>query len=237
MMVNQGIDYFGRQHFFSKIQDRSTLKIRHDMYDFLKSVVGDVKGLIFLDHGSTPDTHRLASNCFLHWLVQDEAKVYTTSPENIDHLAQNIPGVTVLNWPLDLEVLSSRPEYTLSSAVIEHVGSERSQIQYVESLLDISPCLFITTPNRFHWLEFHTKIPFLHWLPRSLHRKILKMLGMNFWADENNLNLISKSEFEKIILAAAENIGANVNLTWYTPRFLGMISNLCVIVKKASACP
>jgi hypothetical protein len=115
--------------------------------------------------------------------------------------------------------------------VIEHVGSERVQVEYIESLLGLSPCLFMTTPNRFHWLEFHTKLPLLHWLPRSWHRAVLKAIGLKFWAKEKNLRLISKSEFEAMIQRAARNLDLSVELTWYTPKFLGMVSNLCVLVR------
>ena len=48
------------------------------------------------------------------------------------------------------------------------------------------------TPNRFHPLEFHTKIPIIHWLPKKFYRKILKFLGLKFFADEKNLNLLSE---------------------------------------------
>ncbi|MFN5971137.1 MAG: hypothetical protein ACK47N_21490 [Microcystis sp.] len=120
--------------------------------------------------------------------------------------------------------------YIISSAVIEHVGNEQSQIEYVSSLLRLCPRLFITTPNRYHWLEFHTRLPLLHWLPRSWHRCVLNLIGMKFWASEKNLRLLAEDEFARIIEQAARINGLKVTLHWYKPKFLGLVSNLCVLV-------
>tara|TARA_B100000795_G_scaffold257339_1_gene230497 strand:- start:203 stop:784 length:582 start_codon:yes stop_codon:yes gene_type:complete len=86
-----------------------------------------------------------------------------------------------------------------SNAVIEHVGSFENQIKFIRECVRLSKSeVFITTPNRFFPFDFHTKIPLLHMLPKSLHRKILKFIGLGFYANEKNLNLLSKSEIVKI---------------------------------------
>jgi hypothetical protein len=230
-MTIQGIDYFGRRHPLARLHDQSTLRMRNKMYVFLRRAIYNVRQKVFLDHGATPDTHRAASNCFLRWLIQDGATVYATSPERIDHLSQDIPGVKVIPWPIESQHLPQPIDYVVSSAVLEHVGSINQQIAYIQSLLEIADNLFLTTPNRFHWLEFHTKLPLLHWLPRPLHREILHVIGIKFWSKEQNLNLVSQTELETIVQTAAQNLGMTVKLQWYTPRFLGMVSNLCVLVE------
>ena len=86
-----------------------------------------------------------------------------------------------------------------SNAVIEHVGSFQNQTKFIRECVRLSKSeVFITTPNRFFPFDFHTKIPLLHMLPKSLHRKILKFIGLSFYANEKNLNLLSKSEIIKI---------------------------------------
>ncbi len=224
-----GIDYFGHKLPFARLHSQTTLKVRRKVYDFLKHSIGEIEGKAFLEHGATPNTTREASNCFIHWLIEDGAKVYATSPENIVHLEQVFPKLTVLSWPPELSSLS-QIDYIISSAVIEHVGSESSQIDYVTNLLQLHPKILITTPNRYHWLEFHTKIPLLHWLPRSWHRQLLRGIGLTFWGSENNLRLLSRKDLLKIIQKAARINDLDVNLTCYYPRFLGMVSNLCVLI-------
>ena len=41
-------------------------------------------------------------------------------------------------------------------------------------------------------------LPFIHWLPKKIHRKILKFLNYDFLHKEENLNLISTKDFLKI---------------------------------------
>ena len=229
-----GIDYFGKKLPFAQLHNQTTLKIRRDIYNFFTSAIGGVKDKVFLDHGSTPETTRQASNCFIRWLMENEAQVYATSPEKIDHLEQVFPGLVVLPWP---PLASNLPgiDYLISSAVIEHVGTEKSQIEYLSSLFKLCPRVLVTTPNRYHWLEFHTKLPLFHWLPRSLHRTVLRLLGMKFWAEEQNLRLLSKQDFARSIESAAALNGMNIRTTWYQPRFLGLASNLYALVEECEA--
>ncbi|MBW4554982.1 MAG: hypothetical protein KME59_03415 [Trichormus sp. ATA11-4-KO1] len=225
----RGIDYFGRNLPFTKLHIKAALQARRKMYVWLRKQVGTVEDQVFLDHGSTPDTVREDSNCFIRWLTEDGAIVYATSPEDISHLEKVFPGLAVISWPPEKNNLD-KVDYIISSAVIEHVGTEQQQIQYINNLLQISNNILITTPNRYHWLEFHTKIPLLHWLPRYWHRRILKLIGMNFWSNENNLHLLSKKDLLKIINISAEFTKFDINATWYEPKFLGMVSNLVVLL-------
>lgn len=233
MSEQLGIDYFERQHPLAELHNQTTLKYRRKIYHFLDKMMGGVEGKVILDHGSTPDTEREASNCFIRWLLQDKARVYAASPESIAHLEQAFPGVMVADWPLQPEQMAPL-DCLLSSAVIEHVGTQEDQINYVCSLLQLNTSLLITTPNRYHWLEFHTKLPLLHWLPRSWHRRLLHLIGKTFWASEGNLRLLSKADFSTVINQAAQRQGQDLIVTWYQPRFLGMVSNLCAFIQTST---
>ncbi len=230
MIKNSGIDYFGLTYPFASLHNKTTVRYRQKMYYFLQKSINGVNDKRFLDHGSTPNTQRDASNCFIKWLLADRAQVYATSPENIEHLVAIYPGLQIVPWPphaSDIRGLNC----LISSAVIEHVGAEEQQIQYLRDLIKLCPQIFITTPNRYHWLEFHTKLPLIHWLPRGWHRWLLKVIGLNFWAQPKNLHLISAKEFQRIIHLAAIQEGQSVNLSWYKPRLLGLVSNLCILIQ------
>jgi hypothetical protein len=68
-------------------------------------------------------------------------------------------------------------EIVHSNATIEHVGSFDNQIKFVRELYRISKkIIFIQTPNRYFPIDFHTLLPFLHWLPKKMHRKILEKI-------------------------------------------------------------
>ena len=86
--------------------------------------------------------------------------------------------------------------------------------------------LIIITPNKFHPIDFHTKIPFLHWFPKRIHKKILKMLNLSFYSKEENLNLLSKSDILNLI---------NLEEIVYEFKFIKFMffkSNLIFIAKK-----
>ena len=55
-----------------------------------------------------------------------------------------------------------------------------------------------TGENRWFPLELHTFLPVLHWLPRRWHRRLLARLGMTFWAEEANLNLLGARDLRSL---------------------------------------
>jgi hypothetical protein len=56
----------------------------------------------------------------------------------------------------------------------------------------VSERVFVTTPNRWFPVEMHTGLPLLHYLPAASFRRILTTLGMDFYANEQALNLLTE---------------------------------------------
>ena len=88
----------------------------------------------------------------------------------------------------------------MSNATIEHEGNTLNQKKMLKNVIKLTKKNFVlTTPNKFYPIELHTKIPLIHWFPKSIYRKILKFLGLSFYADEKNLNLLSVNELKKML--------------------------------------
>jgi ubiquinone/menaquinone biosynthesis C-methylase UbiE len=120
-------------------------------------------------------------------------------------------------------------DYVISTATIEHVGSFKNQINFVKECFRVSKKkLFITTPNRFFPIDFHTRLPFIHWLPKHVHRKILTILNENFLNLEKNLNLLCKKSLIKI----CKRINIQ-NYKIYSIKTFGLTSNLVLIISKS----
>jgi hypothetical protein len=86
-----------------------------------------------------------------------------------------------------------------SSAVLEHVGSLRNQIAFVRECCRVArKWVFLTTPNRWFPVEFHTVLPVVHWLPKNVFRALMRVTGYSFFAEESNLNLLSAKEVRAI---------------------------------------
>jgi hypothetical protein len=65
--------------------------------------------------------------------------------------------------------------------------------------------VFVTTPNRWFPIEFHTLLPLVHWLPPEHFRKLLVLTGRDFFAGQRNLNLLSMRQLRRI--AAHAGVG------------------------------
>lgn len=73
-----------------------------------------------------------------------------------------------------------------SNAVLEHVGGKELQRAFVAEAVRVSRRVFLTTPNRWFPVELHTRLPLVHWLPRSAAGRAYDLAGMP-WAKDNRL--------------------------------------------------
>ena len=119
-------------------------------------------------------------------------------------------------------------DFVISNAVIEHVGSYTKQQKMIQNIIKLSKKYFvIQTPNRYHPIEFHTKMIFIHWLPKNIFRKILKVLGMVSFSKEKNLNLISEKDINKLFKKYKDVVEYKI----FRINFLGFTSNFVIIGK------
>jgi len=198
---------------------------RQKMYQNLSSVLNDSNYKSILDIGSTSDTGK-SSNAFLHFLRAD--KIVSISD-------QEIMGTTRKQFPhvqfkkdngLKLSIENSSFDLVFSNAVIEHVGNLQNIEQFINEAVRVAKHrVVLITPNRWFFLETHTKLLFLHWIPAKYFRFILKKIGMEFFSLEENLNLLSKSMLHSAL--SRQNI-ENFSLRYVN--FLGYPSNIVVTI-------
>ena len=114
------------------------------------------------------------------------------------------------------------------SATIEHVGSYKNQKKLISELFRVSKnYVFLTTPHRGFPIDFHTKLPLIHLLPKNIHRKILKIIGLSYFAIEKNLNLL----FPKDIVQILKTLKIKNYKIVYN-KFAFLKSNIILIIKK-----
>jgi SAM-dependent methyltransferase len=116
-----------------------------------------------------------------------------------------------------------------SNAVIEHVGDEQQQILFLSEIRRTCKKLFITTPNRYFPIEIHTRLPFLHWLPKRIFDKMLSFTPKR-WAAGDYMNLLSIRKC-KILLKKAGIDRYQI----YKNRFLGITMDFCIVVHDTSS--
>lgn len=208
--------------------DKIVLKKRFEIISVIKKFLKDVKIENVLDVGSTHDDINASSNYIIKNLGEyKEYKSISDQKIETDFFKEKLKKSITADFSND-EITKFKCDLVISNATIEHVGSIENQIKMCENIIKLSKKYFIiNTPNRFHPIEFHTKLPFMHWLPKKFYRNILKLIGLKFFADEKNLNLLSENDI--IFMMKKLN---QVDFEIKKIDFLFFKSNLILIGKK-----
>jgi 2-polyprenyl-3-methyl-5-hydroxy-6-metoxy-1,4-benzoquinol methylase len=189
-----------------KFIDRVVIKKRKEMVDIINNHLENYSLSSVLDIGTTNDLENESSN----YLVKNikNIKIFKSlSNQKIDSkFFQKTLNKSITEELNDHDISTFSSDVVISNATIEHVGNVKNQLKKISNTIKLSKKIFIiTTPNRYHPIDFHTKIPLIHWFPKKIHRKILSLLGLNFFAKEENLNLLSKNNLE-FLLSHFKNI-------------------------------
>ena len=98
-------------------------------------------------------------------------------------------------------------DFALANAIIEHVGDEAEQRQFVAEHVRVARTWVMTTPNTWFPIESHTARLFRHWSPA--------------WRAQQSefTRLLSKREFRALLPAEARVVGH-----WWSPTFTAYYS-------------
>lgn len=202
-------------------------KMRRVMFDRFLST-GVMPEDTILDVGVTSDEKLVASNYLEAWYPYKD-RITACGVDDASFLEQKYPGVLYVrgngcHLPFDNE------EYDVvhSSAVLEHVGSRAQQKLFISELVRTARRFaFLTTPNRWFPVEFHTLLPLLHWLPPPTFRRILRRLGHDVLSREENLNLLGAKDIHALCQALQIR-----NYKIDSVRLGGLSSNLLLTIRK-----
>jgi hypothetical protein len=184
-----------------------------------------------LDVGVTSDRSYIHSNYLEAW-YPEKNRITAVGIDDASFLEQLYPGLRFIPADgRDLPFPDGAFDHVHSSAVLEHVGSRANQARFLRELWRVTrKTLFVTTPNRGFPVEFHTVLPLVHWLPPATFRALLRRIGRAFFADENNLNLMTRDDICRA--AASAGIGeAEVR----SVALLGWPSNLLLVAQRRPA--
>ena len=180
-----------------------------------------------LDIGTSP-----VNNKYQNYLIHKypyKKKITCASDLQLKEIKKKYPEIKTLQCDGRKIPLKNKSfDIVMSNATIEHVGNYNNQKKFVKEAMRLSKRLvFIATPNRYFPIDFHTLIPLIHWLPKKIHRFILKKIGLDFFSKEKNLNLLSDNELKKIC-SSLQIKNYEINKI----RVLGFCTNLVLSIKK-----
>jgi hypothetical protein len=183
-----------------------------------------------LDIGATSDREYDHSNYLEAWCPHKSRLTALGIDSGAAVLEANYPGLRfVLGDGRSLPFCDGAFDYVHSAAVLEHIGNAQQQMAFIAEACRVArKGVFITTPNRWYPIEFHTVLPLVHWLPARAFRALLRTIGHAFLASEENLNLISARQLR----AMADRLGLADECQIGGVRFMGLVSNLLFMVHK-----
>ena len=228
------IDYFQKdKKRLGRIRSYFAGRARKRMFDRFIALANPKPTDLVLDLGVTPDCSFPDSN-FFEKLYPYTDKITMGSIEDASKLEEVFKGAKFVriipNKALPFD--DKQFDILFCSAVLEHVGDYEWQIFFVQECLRVAKKIYLTTPNRWFPIEFHTYLPLFHWLPQQLHQRILKMLGMEFWAKTENLNLLSVGELHNIYNILCSIGCVCIKSTIYKNRLFGWVSNLILYMEE-----
>jgi len=203
---------------------------RRKMFTAFRSASGIATDDTVVDVGATSDRSYHHSNYFEAWYPH-KSRITAVGLDDASFLEQQYAGVKFIKADgRELPFENGAFDFAHSSAVIEHVGSREMQIRFLRELWRVArKGIFVTTPNRWFPVEFHTVLPLLHWLPQPLYRKVLIGLHRGFFAREENLNLLSAGT-----LADAARAAGIDRFRITSVGILGWPTNLLLVAFKSS---
>jgi ubiquinone/menaquinone biosynthesis C-methylase UbiE len=175
------------------LPDRIAGRMRRRMFECFLVALSPSPHDTILDVGATSDQTLSHSNYVVSWYPHKQ-NITTVGIDDASFLESRYPGVTFRKASgLNLPFPDNSFDFVHSSAVLEHVGSRENQTKFIGELARVSrKGFFLTTPNRWFPVEFHSLLPFVHWLPRSFFWGALRMTGRGELADESVLNLLDR---------------------------------------------
>ncbi|MDR2439052.1 MAG: methyltransferase domain-containing protein [Planctomycetaceae bacterium] len=203
-------------------------KARIQMFRQLELLVDFVTVEQVLDVGVTSERDRVETNIFEEY-YPFKNRVTALSPQDASWIEETWSGMKYVHGNgCEMPFADNQFDLVVSFAVIEHIGSLENQKKFLAECVRVAQkYVFIATPNRYYPIEFHTVLPLIHWLPKSIHRKILKFFRYDFFAEETNLNLLSKQSLTQI----CQELKIKTYQIRYI-RFFGLKSNLLLFIEK-----
>ena len=203
-------------------------RVRRRMFDMFMQRFDPAPRERVLDIGVTSDRVYAASNYFEQFYPY-RASLTAAGVDDASFLETLYPGVRFVSADvLAMPFADASFDLVHSAAVLEHVGSSENQAKMVAECLRVARRgIFLTTPNRWFPIEFHTQLPLVHWLPKPAGRAVLRRLGYGFFAEEQNLNLVSAAQL-RAMAARFERWSVQILFV----RLFGWTSNLILVAER-----
>lgn len=188
------------QH-MQQIKHKLMAKSRENKYqEFIRLAALKNKDTI-LDVGAADEEYSPYDN-YLEKRFLNHSQITALSLHDMDIFKSRYPDIGVVTYPGGKFPFKDK-QFTAvhSNAVIEHVGDDDKQIEFIKELSRCGEKFYFSTPAKEFPFEIHTNYPFIHWLPKSFFDPIVKRLRKG-WASGDYMYLLSKRRLRSLVQRA-----------------------------------
>jgi hypothetical protein len=121
-----------------------------------------------------------------------------------------------------------------SNSVIEHVGSWERQMQFASEIRRVANALWVQTPAYECPIEPHYLAPFVHFLPRSFQKLIIRWCTLWGWMERPNTEEINSMVETTRLLRKAEMRQLFPDCEIVTERMLLIIPKSYIAIRRPS---
>jgi len=132
---------------------------------------------VILDVGGYPDFWR-----------ESHIAVHRIDSLNIQFVPQPAPDQlplvrTLVGDGCKMSFSDKSYKIAFSNSVIEHVGNYTMQQKFAAEICRVGERIWVQTPAFAFPLELHSLMPFLHWLPWAIRKRLLRItpVGLMLW--------------------------------------------------------
>jgi hypothetical protein len=118
-----------------------------------------------------------------------------------------------------------------SNSVIEHVGSWERQQQFASEIRRVARKLWVQTPAYECPIEPHYMAPFIHYLPSSVQRRIIRWGTLRGWIEKPNPRQVDEMIDTTRLLRKAEMRQLFPDCRIITERMLGVIPKSYIAIR------
>lgn len=176
---------------------------RKSRFALFLSTIKPADSDVLLDVGGYPDFWTLHP--------QPVARIDAVNFHEVSWHPEKAPGHHIRSFLGDgcaLKMPDRSYDIGFSNSVIEHVGSWEKQQAFASEIRRVAKSLWVQTPAYECPIEPHYMTPFIHWLPRHLHKRILRWFTVWGWLERPNpraikamvdsIRLLRKREMEEL---------------------------------------
>jgi hypothetical protein len=116
-----------------------------------------------------------------------------------------------------------------SNSVIEHVGTFEDQRRFAEEIRRVGRDIYVQTPYRWFPIEPHFLAPFIHWLPRRWHARLMPWFSVRGWFRKGDDVPIAQLAREVRLLNLAEMRELFPDCEIQKERAFGLVKSLIAV--------